>query len=54
MEHENELRDLRDRITELLPSNNEYAILNLIYHILKQRANTPIDPPLPESDHATA
>ena len=51
MEHKNELRDIRERITELLPNNNEYAILNLIYHILLQANSTP---PMPESDHATS
>lgn len=46
MEIDDDLDALRERITELLPTNNEYAILNLIYHILIQSASMPIDPPL--------
>lgn len=46
MEIDDDLDALRERITELLPTNNEYAILNLIYHILIQSASTPIDPPI--------
>lgn len=43
-----EMCALRARITELLPINNEYAILNLIYHILLQSTVTTIEPPLSE------
>lgn len=46
MEIDDDLDALRERITELLPTNNEYVILNLIYHILIQSASAPIDPPL--------
>lgn len=46
MEIDDGLDALRAQITELLLTNNEYAILNLIYHILIQSASTPIDPPL--------
>lgn len=54
MEHENELRDLRKWITKLLPRNNDYPVLNLIYHILIEAERTPIDPPMPENNHVTA
>ena len=43
---DDDLIALRERITELLPNNNEYAILNLIYNILIEAERTPIDPPL--------
>jgi hypothetical protein len=41
-----EMCALRERITELLTINNEYAILNLNYNILIEAERTPIDPPL--------
>ena len=46
MEIGDDLCMLRERITELLQNNNEYAILNLIYNILIEAERTPIDPPL--------
>ena len=46
MEIDDDLDALRERITELLPNNHEFAILNLIYNILIEAERTPIDPPL--------
>ena len=46
METSDDLGNFRELIREKLEANNEYAILNLIYHILIEAERNPIDPPL--------
>ena len=46
METDDDIDEIRKWITKLLPRNNDYPVLNLIYHMLIQSTSTTIEPPL--------